>query len=194
MSLALLAACLVATCLAGALLARIDAALGEASALLDDPRDPDLRALRDAVSARIRRGLPPRADGRGLRSVALRAAEAHDRERDLAAVLARLGSESPPEEPREHEARVKALLQVSDALDLDEPATDALLAPALARLRGAPWLDRRVGAVERVRAGATIDRETMWPLNNGTRVARALGVVIRDDAGKVLSRAKVLCG
>jgi len=93
----------------------------------------------------------------------------------------------------QHERLLKAIYQLQDTLTLPEAALESCLEPAIARLRAARLGEAAVGAVERVRPGELVDRARMWPLSHGTRVRQPLGVVVRDTAGTILSRAKVLC-
>lgn len=153
----------------------------------------DRIALSHALRDHVRRELLPAADGIGLRSVPVRATEPHDAARNARDLLAHFVTLPRPREPREHEARIKALYQISHSFGLDDTCVQELLQPAMRDLLGEDWMGREVRAIERVSIGDTIDRETMWPLSTGTRVRYPIGVVIRGPDGKVLSRAKVIC-
>lgn len=147
-----------------------------------------------AVIDHIESSLLPDANGDGLASIPVRATEPHDRHKNARELLQRIASMEPPCEPRDHEARIKALFQVGHSFGLHRSTVDRLLESALEDVIGQDWMGKQVSSVEQVELGDTIDRETMWPLSMGTRVKYPLGVVIRDQDGKVLSRAKVLCG
>ena len=90
----------------------------------------------------------------------------------------------------EHQRRIKALYQLQDALDLPETP----LAAALVELRDARFMSRPIGSVETIRPGQLVDRRSMWPLTRGARVRQPLGVIVRDADGRVVSKAKVVCG
>ena len=171
---------------------RVRAAESEVDAMAPPADDATGTAVRSALAAYLAE-LAPGGDHRGLEAIPVRAREPHDRERTVGDLVARIAHPDPPASPAAHEERMKSLLLLAHTLDLDAEETASLTEPARDAMIGADWLGRKVARADTVARGAVLDRETMWPLSSGTRVRVPLGVVIRDEHDKVLSRAKVYC-
>lgn len=153
-----------------------------------------LSGLAPTLRRHLATSLLPAADHRGPIHLPVRAREAHDPYRDVGALLDRIVQAARGEGLTDREELVKAIHQLQASLGLSTQELGRILGPVLTELKGARFLDKRVGEVEQVAPGTAIELDTMWPLSQGTRVRQPLGVVIRDTEGKVLSKAKVLCG
>ena len=136
----------------------------------------------------------PDGDESGFLARPVRAKEGHDSDLTVSERLPRIAELCDREGLSDRESLVKAIFQFQHSVDLDDAATDRILEPVLERIRDSTFVEKRVGSVEQVAAGAAVDLSSMWPLNGGTRARRALGVVLRDLEGGVLSKAKVWCG
>ena len=51
----------------------------------------------------------------------------------------------------------------------------------------------RIGKVTIPQEGDLFDANTMWALKSGSRVKQPIGVTLKDESGRVLSKSKVLC-
>jgi hypothetical protein len=139
-------------------------------------------------------GLLAEAGPGGLADVAVRAREPRDPYRSVAELIDWMSRESAATGFAEVSGIVKAVYQLGQALRAPESEVRNCLEPLLARLRSARVGGSPVARVECVRPGAMLDPGTMAPLNYGARVTQPLGVLAYDAAGKLLGKAKVLCG
>jgi hypothetical protein len=88
---------------------------------------------------------------------------------------------------------IKGLYQLQDAIGLPEPALHACLQSIIVDLQKLGFLGEAVGEVEIIYAGDYFDSKKMWPLTPGIRVRQPLGIVIHNQDGEIISKAKVLC-
>ena len=133
------------------------------------------------------------ADRRGLAFLTVPARELHDPYRTVDELLIYLGTLVNDKGLPEREKLIKGLYQLQDAVELPDALTEACLAPMLDEIRRSQFMGKPVGRVDRVRRGELVNPAIMWPLSNGTRVRQPLGMVVRDNDGRVISKAKVLC-
>jgi len=165
------------------------ARLGKSSAPDDFPR----RVLR-LLEVSIDTGLLADAGPAGLADVEVRAREPQDPYRSAAELVDWLARESAGSGYAEASGLIKGVYQLGHALRAPEAEVADCLAPLLARLRRAKVGGSPVARVECVRRGAMLDLGTMASLNYGARVTQPLGVLVYDAGGKMLGKAKVLCG
>jgi hypothetical protein len=130
----------------------------------------------------------------GLTEVALRSREPQDPYRTAADLLDWLGREASGTTYAEVCGLIKGVYQLGQSLRAPEGKVRHCLEPLLGRLTKANVGGSPVARVECILPGAMLDPGTMAPLNYGARVTQPLGVLVYDAAGKVLGKAKVLCG
>jgi hypothetical protein len=130
----------------------------------------------------------------GLADIEVRAREPRDPYRSVTELIDWLAHESASTGYAEISGLIKGVYQLGHALRAPEAELADCLAPLLARLRAANVGGSPVARVECIRRGAMLDPGTMAPLNYGARVSQPLGVLVYDAGGKVLGKAKVLCG
>ena len=138
-------------------------------------------------------GLLSPASGGGLSDLAVSSLEQGDPYGTVQELIAALPELARDRTLSGRESFVKALYQLQDTLDLSDEGMAAVLEPISRDMRGLALGERRVGSVELVPRGARVDTAHMWPINQGSKVRQPLGVVVRDEAGKVLGLAKVAC-
>jgi hypothetical protein len=194
---ALAAVCSALTAAASvALLRRLWAAARDGQERLRAARAPDdlpSRLLR-LVRAGLDAGLLADAGPGGLADVAVRLREPHDPYRNAGELLDWLAGRSGAADYDGVCGLIKGVYQLGHALRSPDPAVRGCLETLLARVRVCRLGETPVGRVECVTAGAMLDPRTMVSLNYGARVAQPLGVVVYDAGGRVLGKAKVLCG
>ena len=158
--------------------------------------DENLRgpsALRHAIREAIDETLLPEAGTEGLLQQRVESDEAHDRIGTSIELLQRYSERTRGQDARSHEEAIKHLYLIGYTFELDPDAFEDSLRTLISKLKQARFLGESIRRIETIEAGDIVDRVRMWPLNNGSRVERPLGVVIYGDRDKVLSRAKVLC-
>jgi hypothetical protein len=157
-------------------------------------RDDFPRRVLRMVQISVDAGLLADAGPGGLADVPVRSREPRDPYRTAAELIDWLSRESAATGYPEVSAIIKAVYQLGQTLRAPEAEVRNCLEPLLARIRVAKIGDSAVARVECVRPGAILDPGTMAPLNYGARVTQPLGVLVYDSAGKLLGKAKVLCG
>jgi hypothetical protein len=196
MSLLAVACSFLSAAAAGVLLVRLSSVRAAGRARLDKASAPDdfprrvLNLLRVSIDA----GLLADAGPAGLADVEVRAREPRDPYRTTAELIDWLARESAGIGYTETSGLIKGVYQLGHALRAPETEVADCLAPLLARLRTAKVGGSPVARVECIRRGTMLDPGTMAPLNYGARVTQPLGVLVYDAGGKVLGKAKVLCG
>jgi hypothetical protein len=187
---------ILTTAVAAVLLRRLWAANRDGKARLRKAvaRDDLPRRVVRLVRASVDAGLLPEAGPGGLADVEVRAREARDPYRTAGELIDYLARESAVSGYAEVNAVIKAVYQLGHALGAREGDVVRCLEPLLARLKACKVGGSAVARVECIRQGALLDARTMAPLSYGARVSQPLGVVVYDGGGKVLGKAKVLCG
>jgi hypothetical protein len=156
----------------------------------DDFPDRVVRLLRNGLDA----SLLPGAGPGGLADVEVRAREPRDPYRTVAELVDWLARESPAKTYAEVNGIIKGVYQLGHSLRSPEDEVRHSLEPLIARVKACNVGGSPIARVEWVRPGTILDPGTMAPLNYGARVTQPLGVLVYDSAGKVLGKAKVLCG
>ena len=159
-------------------------------------------ATRDDFPIRVRRmirisldaGLLSEAGPGGLADVEVRSREQRDPYRTVAELIDWLARQAAGTTYPEISGIIKGVYQLGNALRAPDGAVRDCLEPLIARVKAANVGGSPVARVECVRQGAMLDPGTMAPLNYGARVTQPLGVLVYDSDGKVLGKAKVLCG
>jgi hypothetical protein len=165
------------------------ARLGAAAGTDDFPR----RVLH-LVGVSIDSSLLPEAGAGGLADVAVRSRESQDPYRTVADLIDWLSRQSAATGYPEVCGLIKGVYQLANTLRAPQAEVRLCLEPLIARLRAAKVGGIPVARVECITPGTMLDPGTMAPLNYGARVSQPLGVLVYDAAGKVLGKAKVLCG
>jgi hypothetical protein len=160
------------------------------AAASDDFPDRVIRLLRTSIDT----GLLASAGPGGLRDVEVRAREPRDPYRSVAELVDWLARESPAKNYAELSGIIKGVYQLGHSLRSPEAEVRHSLEPLVARIKACNVGGSSIARVEWVRPGAILDPGTMAPLNYGARVTQPLGVLVYDGSGKVLGKAKVLCG
>ncbi len=124
----------------------------------------------------------------GIGDLAVRHRELHDPYRTLDELLATIAAFDAGDDRAELERTIKAVYQLQSTIGLGDPAVERLLDAPLSRLAASG-----PHTIERVHRGAHVDRATMFPLTEGTRVVQPIGVLVRNRDGRVVDRAKVFC-
>jgi hypothetical protein len=193
----LVAACSLLTGVAAyVLLARLRAAVRDSRERLKaaPARDDFPRRVLRLVRASVDAGLLAGAGPGGLADVAVRSREPRDPYRNAAELVDWLAKESGGTGYAEVCGVVKGVYQLGNALRAPEAEVRHCLEPLANRLRACDVGGCQVARVEYVQQGSLLDPGTMAPLNYGSRVTQPLGVLVYDGCGKVLGKAKVLCG
>jgi hypothetical protein len=178
------------------LLRRLGSAAREARARLQSAKAPDdlpervLRLLRTGIDSGLLAGAGPG----GLSEVEVRAREPHDPYRNVAGLVDWLAKEASGKGYAEVSGIIKGVYQLGHTLRSPEEEIRRGLEPLLARVKATSVGGSPIGRVECIRPGAILDPGAMAPLNYGARVTQPLGVLVYDVSGKVLGKAKVLCG
>jgi hypothetical protein len=178
------------------LLRRLASAARDARARLQSAKAPDdlpdrvLRLLRAGIDAGLLAGAGPG----GLSEVEVRAREPHDPYRTVAALVDWLAREAPGKGYAEVSGIIKGVYQLGHTLRSPEGEVRRSLEPLVTRVKASSVGGSPIARVECVRPGAILDPGKMAPLNYGARVTQPLGVLVYDAGGKVLGKAKVLCG
>jgi hypothetical protein len=193
-----LAACcsLLGSATAIALLLRLQSVARSSKSTLASSSSPDdfpERVWR-LVSASVDAGLLVHSGPGGLADVAVRAREPQDSYRSVAELIDWLGRTAGASSFADVSSLIKGVYQLGHVLRASEEAVRACLEPLLSRIQGATVGGTAVARVECVRPGALLDPGTMAPVNYGARVTQPLGILAYDAAGKLLGKAKVLCG
>ncbi len=194
---AVAAACsALAAAAAFVLLRRLSAAGKGARARLASATSPDdfPRAVQRLLDASLDHGLLAEAAAAGLADVPVTSREAKDPYRNAAELVDWLARQAGQTSYAEVCGLIKGVYQLGQTLRCPERPVDECLGPLLGRLRACSVGGSPVGRVEFVRQGAMLNPDTMAAMNYGSRVSQPLGVLIYDPSGKVLGKAKVLCG
>lgn len=162
----------------------------QAAAGPDDFPERVLRLLRTGIDSGLLAGAGPG----GLGDVEVRAREPRDPYRNVAELVDWLAREASGKTYAEVSGIIKGVYQLGHSLRSPEAEVGHTLEPLLARVKASSVGGSPIARVECVRPGAMLDPGTMAPLNYGARVTQPLGVLVYDNAGKVLGKAKVLCG
>jgi hypothetical protein len=165
------------------------ARLRPASAADDFPQRV-LQLIRVSVDA----DLLARAGTGGLVDLEVRTREPRDPYRTAAELIDWIASKSAAADYHEISGLIKGVYQLGHVLRAPEAEVRFCMEPLIARIKAATVGGSPVARVECVRPGAILDPGTMAPLNYGARVTQPLGVLLYDADGKVLGKAKVLCG
>jgi hypothetical protein len=139
-------------------------------------------------------GLLANAGPGGLAQVEVCGREARDPYRSVAELIDWLTRQAGAMTYQEICELIKGVYQLGQSLRAPEADIQLCLEPLIARIKQANVGGSAVARVECVRPGTILDPGTMAPLNYGARVIQPLGVLVYDSAGKVLGKAKVLCG
>jgi len=187
---------ILATAAAVVLLRRLWAASRDGKSRLRKAVAPDdlPRRLVRLVRASVDAGLLTEAGPGGLADVEVRAREARDPYRTAGELIDYLARVSAASGYAEVNGVIKAVYQLGNTLRAREGDVERCLEPLLARLKACKVGTSAVARVEYVRPGALLDARTMAPVSYGARVTQPLGVIVYDGGGRVLSKAKVLCG
>jgi hypothetical protein len=141
-----------------------------------------------SIEDAVRKGWALEQEGTVL-SMPLPDREPQDPYADLEEALGFIAGGPGPGSLREMEHWLKGLFQLQKMFGLPWEVVQANMETVLGRLIHG---GSDVSSFELVRPGALIDRNLMWPMGQGTRVARPLGVVLMNREGRVISRAKVV--
>jgi hypothetical protein len=152
------------------------------------------RRMRRLIAVSLDAGLLADAGPAGFADVEVRSREVRDPYRTTAELIDWLAGQSAVTGYAEVSGVIKAIYQLGDTLGAAESDVQRCLEPLLARLKACKVGDSAVARVECVRSGTHVDSRTMATLNYGARVSQPLGVIVYDSSGKVLGKAKVLCG
>ena len=87
----------------------------------------------------------------------------------------------------------KSVYRLQIPFGLSDAAMADVFAAAIERVKGSVLLRQKVERVELIKTGARVSDKTMWPLTPGLRVKQSFGLVLKTEAGDVLSRAKTHC-
>jgi hypothetical protein len=165
------------------------ARLGAATATDDFP-DRVLRLVRISIDS----SLLTEAGPGGLADVAVRSRESQDPYRTVADLTDWLARQSSATGYPEVCGLVKGVYQLANTLRAPQAEVRHCLEPLIARVRATKVGGIPVARVECITPGTMLDPGTMAPLNYGARVSQPLGVLVYDAGGKVIGKAKVLCG
>jgi hypothetical protein len=194
---ALAAACSLSMAMvACTLLVRLNAAFRQGRSQLRVASSPDdlpqriLHLLRSSLDA----CLLTEASSTGLADVAVRTREPSDPYRTVAELIEWLSRESASTAYPEICGLIKGVYQLGHSLRAGEPEIHSCLELLRTRLLATAVGGSRVARVEWIRPGTILDPGTMAPLNYGARVIQPLGALVYDADGRVLGKAKVLCG
>jgi hypothetical protein len=146
------------------------------------------------IQVSIDTGLLANAGTGGLADIEVRSREQSDPYRTAATLIDWLANESNASDYSRVCGVIKGVYQLGYALRAPDDAVRDCLEPLIARVKSTKVGGSRVARVDCIRQGAMLDPGTMAPLNYGARVTQPLGVLVYDEAGKVLGKAKVLCG
>jgi hypothetical protein len=152
------------------------------------------RRLRRLVRLSIDAGLLADAGPRGLAALDVPSRETSDPYRTAGELINWLARESGGTGYTEVSGVIKAVYQLGHTLGARDRDVQRCLLPLLDRLKACQVGSSPIARVECVRSGAHLDTRTMASLRFGPRVSLPLGVIVYDDNGKVLGKAKVLCG
>jgi hypothetical protein len=129
---------------------------------------------------------------RGLADVPIKFREVHDAP-DLAGLLGAITSRAESRLPGELVELIKYLFMLQYSLGVPIAELDACVREVVDRLGELEFHGARIAKVTIPREGDLFDAKTMWALKSGSRVKQPMGVILSDDSGRVLSKAKVLC-
>lgn len=170
------------------LVARLQKAKKKVTTAGDGPA-PLGKALNRFIAHAIDKGLLAGAAANGLADVSLRFKEAHDSFRNTEELTLLLFTSIRSGKQADGVETVKNLYQLQYSLGMPTSDLEECLRLAVGQIVAA-----RPGTQARaVQQGQSVDAKTMFPLNSGSRVRQPLGVVLVDESGKVVSKAKVLC-
>jgi hypothetical protein len=178
------------------LLLRLTAASREGRFRLQSAKSRDdfpERVLR-LVHVGLDHGLLAGAGSAGLADIEVRARETSDSYRTAADLIAWLAREAHANSYAEVCGLIKGVYQLGATLRNSEEEILYCLEPLVARLNTCSVGGSSITRVECMRQGSLLDTATMAPLNYGARVTQPLGVVVYDSSGRLLGKAKVLCG
>jgi hypothetical protein len=161
--------------------------------LASAPDDFPQRVLR-SVCRNLDAGLLAPAGPGGLNDLEVRTREQRDPYRTAAELIDWLAKAAAMTDYHEVCGVIKGVYQLGHVLRSPENEVQSCLEPLIARIKAANVGGTPVARVESIRPGALLDPGTMAPLNYGSRVKQPLGVLVYDVDGKVLGKAKVLCG
>jgi hypothetical protein len=86
--------------------------------------------------------------------------------------------------------QIKYVFQIQSSLGIQFSGIHGVLRILESRLRAGAG---SAAAIEIVAPGMLLDAKKMLAINNGTHVKQPLGVVVLDAAGRILSKARVVC-
>jgi len=130
----------------------------------------------------------------GLQTIEVRFREPQDTTRHLAELLDAIVTAVAVTKFADVNRLIKMLYQWQHTLDLSPSQLTDCLRILQGRLMADNFMGQPIGRVEIVTPGILMDGKTMMALTPGTHVKQPLGVVAFDREGKVLAKAKVLCG
>ncbi len=124
--------------------------------------------------------------------------EEADRDQNLQTLLAQISSDCKSAfngdiKLANLEQFVKSVYRLQAPYEFDDALMANIFAVTIERVKGSVLLAKTVDRVELVKTNARVDEKTMWPLNPGLRVKQTFGMVLKTEAGEVLSRAKAHC-
>lgn len=146
------------------------------------------RFLAEAIDANIL----AQCGGKGLTDLDVRFKEAHDRFQNVEQLVQTILDCIPDSKTQNLVQLAKYLYQLQYSLAVPVSSVRECVNVVSGRLSGS---DSDQGIqIRLVQEGELVDMKYMFPLNSGSRVYQPLGIIIQDLDGKVVNKAKVLCG
>jgi hypothetical protein len=134
------------------------------------------------------------AGARGFAAYTVRIREPHDTCVTASDLLRAIVTVAGAESSSDQLNLVKYLYQLQNALGLSCTDLDDCIQEVASRLQSTSHHGSPVAHVQTIRPGESVDPKFMWPMNPGVKVVQPLGVAVYDASGKILSKAKVICG
>jgi hypothetical protein len=170
---------------------RARAAMRSATAVTGQPsRLLDL--LRRKLNDLIDRDLLADSGPRGVAEVPIKFREVHDAS-DIAELLGAIANQAGSRLPGELVELIKYLFILQYSLGAPIAEFDGCVREVVDRLEDLEFHGTRIAKVTIPQEGDLFDANTMWALKSGSRVKQPMGVTLKDESGRVLSKSKVLC-
>lgn len=170
---------------------RARATVRSAMAVAGQP-SPLLDLLSRKLNDLIDRDLLADTGPRGLLDVAIKFREVHD-PADLAGLLGAIARKAESHLPGELVELIKYLFILQYSLGVPIAEFDGCVREVVDRFENLDYHGVRIGKVTIPQEGELFDANTMWALKSGSRVQQPMGVTLKDESGRVLSKSKVLC-
>jgi hypothetical protein len=151
-----------------------------------------LELLKRELDDLIDRDLLADTGPRGLAEVAIKFREVHDAS-DVAGLLGAIAKKDGARLPGELVELIKYLFMLQYSLGVPVAEFDGCVREVVDRLENLDFHGTRIAKATIPREGELFDANTMWALKPGSRVKQPMGVTLKDESGRVLSKSKVLC-